>query len=135
LIAADEHAGGRGGAGPRSLKIIAADVADFWLFLERSGAAYAAPQGRAKWLEDRRCRIAVKHIVDFQIHLETARRPIDTWTMMGPPDQIMDGLCGTARSGISRRGSSARTALVAARRPQPRQSCRPARHPSPRLLN
>ena len=70
-------------------------MADFWLLLERSSAAGTDPRSREEWLEYRLSRIAVSHIVDFQIHLDTARRPIDTWTMMGAADEIMDGLCGT----------------------------------------
>jgi hypothetical protein len=69
------------------------DVADFWRFLERSGDATAHPRRRAQWLEHRLSRVAVDHIVDFQIHVDTARRPIDTWDMLGAANQVMDGLC------------------------------------------
>jgi hypothetical protein len=37
-------------------------MADFWLFLDRSGAAGTDPQRRAEWLEYRLSRIAIKHI-------------------------------------------------------------------------
>jgi hypothetical protein len=72
---------------------VAVDVADFWRFLERSGEATTDPQRRAEWLEHRLSRVAPDHIVDFQIHVDTARRPIDTWDMLGAANQVMDGLC------------------------------------------
>ncbi|WP_189335688.1 DUF4240 domain-containing protein [Actinoplanes ianthinogenes] len=69
------------------------DVEDFWRFLERSGEETTGPQSRAAWLEYRLSRIAVDHIVDFQIHLDTVRGPIDTFDMWGAANQVMDGLC------------------------------------------
>jgi len=75
--------------------VFAVDVEDFWRFLERSGEETADPQRRADWLEHRLSRIAVDHIVDFQIHLDAARGPIDTFDMLGAANQIMDGLCNS----------------------------------------
>ncbi|AEV86755.1 N-acetyltransferase GCN5 [Actinoplanes sp. SE50] len=69
------------------------DVADFWRFVERSADAESDPNRRALWLEDRLSRIALTHVVDFQIHLDAARRPIDTYDMWAAANQIMDGLC------------------------------------------
>jgi len=71
------------------------DLEDFWRFLERSAAETTDPTGRLAWLEQRLSRIARRHIVDFQIHLETVRRPTDTYTMWGAANQILDGMCGT----------------------------------------
>jgi hypothetical protein len=73
--------------------VVAVDVDDFWRFLERSGEQSTDPQGRADWLEHRLSRIGVDHIVDFQIHLDAARAPIDTFDMLGAANQILDGLC------------------------------------------
>ncbi|WP_426512946.1 DUF4240 domain-containing protein [Dactylosporangium sp. McL0621] len=70
------------------------NVADFWRFLELSARETTDLRHRAAWLEYRLSRIATEHIVDFQIHLDTARRPIDTWDMLGAGNLIMDGLCG-----------------------------------------
>jgi hypothetical protein len=80
-------------AGRSARKVIAVDAEDFWRFLERSAEQDAHPQRRADWLEHRLSRIAPDHIVDFQIHLDTARHPIDTWDMLGAAILIMDGLC------------------------------------------
>lgn len=74
--------------------VFAVDVEDFWRFLERSRDETADPQRRADWLEHRLSRLAVDHIVDFQIHLDAARGPIDTFDMLGAASQIMDGRCG-----------------------------------------
>ena len=68
-------------------------MADFWRFLERSAEAEGDPDRRALWLEDRLSRVALTHVVDFQIHLDAARRPIDTYDVWAAANQIMDGLC------------------------------------------
>jgi hypothetical protein len=81
------------GRGGEELGFTAMDVADFWRFLERSGDATTHPRRRAEWLEHRHSRVALDHIVDFQIHVDTARRPIDTWDMLGAANQVMDGTC------------------------------------------
>jgi hypothetical protein len=67
------------------------DVEDFWLFLERSGRQTSGLVERSQWLEHRLSRVSRTHILDFQIHLDAARRPIDTYAMWGAVDQIMDG--------------------------------------------
>ncbi|MEE3919056.1 DUF4240 domain-containing protein [Micromonospora sp. BRA006-A] len=36
-----------------------------------------------------------EHIADFQLGLEAARRPIDTYAMWGAANQILDGLCSS----------------------------------------
>jgi Protein of unknown function (DUF4240) len=69
------------------------DIEGFWLFLERSAHETADPEQRTRWLEHRLSRISRAHVVDFQIHLDTMRRPIDTYLMWGAANQIMDGLC------------------------------------------
>jgi hypothetical protein len=66
---------------------------DFWRLLEHSSNEEADPQRRAAWLEHRLDRIAAHHIVDFQIHVDAARRSIDTWEMLGAANLIMGGLC------------------------------------------
>lgn len=69
------------------------DIEEFWLFLERSAQETTDLEQRTEWLEHRLSRIARTHILDFQIHLDAARHPIDTYTMWGAANQIMDGLC------------------------------------------
>jgi Protein of unknown function (DUF4240) len=68
-------------------------VEEFWRFLERSGRETASPQERTRWLEHRLGRIARTHVVDFHIHLDTLRRPVDTYAMWGAAYQIMAGFC------------------------------------------
>ena len=70
------------------------EAVDFWRFLARSAEETTDPVQRSRWLEYRLTRIPLPHIVDFQIHLDNARRPIDTFAMWGAANQIMDGLCG-----------------------------------------
>ena len=77
----------------RGRKVIAVDVEDFWRFLERSAEEVTDLRQRAAWLEQRLSRTALDHVVDFQVHLDTARRPIDTYDMWGAANQVMDGLC------------------------------------------
>ena len=69
------------------------DVDEFWLFLERSARESDSPRERTGWLEDKLSRVPRTHIVDFQAHLDAARRPIDTYATWGAAYQIMDGLC------------------------------------------
>lgn len=69
------------------------DVDDFWQFIERSASETAGPDDRAAWLEQRLSRVAPAHVVDFEIHLGAARRPIDTYAMWGAAAQIMGGWC------------------------------------------
>ncbi|GAA3265378.1 DUF4240 domain-containing protein [Dactylosporangium vinaceum] len=69
------------------------DVEDFWRLLEHSAEESTHPQRRAEWLEYRLSKVALGHIMDFQIYLDTARGPIDTWNMLGGANLIMDGLC------------------------------------------
>ena len=70
------------------------DADEFWCFLERSALETKSPRERTGWLEYRLSRVSETHIVDFQSHLNAARRPIDTYAMWGAAYQIMDGLCG-----------------------------------------
>lgn len=69
------------------------DIDGFWLFLERSARETTGPQQRIQWLEHRLSRVSRTHVVDFQVHLEATRRPIDTYAMWGAANLIMDGLC------------------------------------------
>ena len=69
------------------------DTGGFWLLLERSARETTGPQQRLRWLEHRLSRMPPAHIVDFQVHLDTARRPIDTYAMWGADSLIMDGMC------------------------------------------
>jgi len=52
-----------------------------------------SPQERTGWLQDKLSHASRIHIVDFQAHLDAARRPIDTYATWGAAYQIMDGLC------------------------------------------
>lgn len=69
------------------------DTGDFWFFLERSARETDGPQQRLQWLEYRLGRISRTHIVDFQAHLNAARRPIDTNAMWGAAYLITGSLC------------------------------------------
>lgn len=69
------------------------DVDEFWFFLERSAREAESQRERTGWLEYRLSRVSRTHIVDFQSHLNVARRPIDTYAMWGAAYQVMDGLC------------------------------------------
>jgi hypothetical protein len=69
------------------------DIDGFWLLLERSARETTGPQPRIRWLEHRLSRISPAHIVDFQVLLDTTRRPVDTYAMWGAASLITDGLC------------------------------------------
>lgn len=77
----------------RTVTVLDVNVAEFWKFLERSAEETTDPAQRLDWLAYRLSRVSLDHIVDFQLHLEAARRPIDTYAMWGAANQIMDGLC------------------------------------------
>jgi hypothetical protein len=69
------------------------DIDEFWLLLERSAREQVDPRHRIRWLEHRLGHVSLTGIVDFQVHLDALRRPIDTYAMWGAASQIMDGLC------------------------------------------
>lgn len=69
------------------------EIDGFWLLLEHSARETTDPRQRIRWLEHRLSRASRTDIVDFQVHLDTARRPIDTYAMWGADSLIMDGLC------------------------------------------
>jgi uncharacterized protein DUF4240 len=69
------------------------DMDGFWIFLERSARETTNPRERIQWLEYRLSRISRTHVEDFQVNLNTARHPIDTYAMWGAAYLIMDGLC------------------------------------------
>ena len=71
------------------------DIDGFWLLLERSARETTGPRQRIQWLEHRLSHVSRTDIVDFQVHLDTARRPIDTYAMWGADSLIMDGLCSS----------------------------------------
>ena len=68
------------------------DIDGFWLLLERSAGETTGPRQRIRWLEHRLSQLSRTDIVDFQVHLDTARRPIDTYAMWGAASLITDGL-------------------------------------------
>ncbi|MEV0431259.1 DUF4240 domain-containing protein [Micromonospora sp. NPDC050495] len=39
--------------------------------------------------------LSLEHVADYQLHLQAARRQIDTYAMWGAANQIMDGLCSS----------------------------------------
>lgn len=69
------------------------DIDDFWVFLERSAQETDDQLQRTQWLEERLCRVVRKHIVDFQIHVDTLRRPLDTYAMWGAASLMLEGWC------------------------------------------
>jgi Protein of unknown function (DUF4240) len=77
----------------RLLTVTGMDIDGFWIFLERSARETANPRQRIQWLEYRLSCISRIHVEDFQVNLNAARRPIDTYAMWGAANLIMDGLC------------------------------------------
>lgn len=71
------------------------DKAEFWTLLERSAEETTDPDHRLTWLTHHLSRLSPEHIADFQLGLEAARRPIDTYAMWGAANQILDGLCSS----------------------------------------
>ena len=69
------------------------DIDGFWLLLERSARETTGPRQRIRWLEHQLSHFSRTDIVDFHVHLDTARQPIDTYAMWGAASLIMDGLC------------------------------------------
>jgi hypothetical protein len=69
------------------------DIDGFWLLLERSALETTGPRQRIRWLEHRLSHVFRTDIVDFQVHLDTRRRPIDTYAMWGAASLITDGIC------------------------------------------
>jgi hypothetical protein len=69
------------------------EIDGFWLLLEHSARETTDPRQRIRWLEHRLSNASRTDVVDFQVHLDTARRPIDTYAMWGADSLIMDGLC------------------------------------------
>lgn len=95
---------GKRGGGPRQDQVVSRpieppftvtsmEIDGFWLLLEHSARETTDPRQRIRWLEHRLRRASRTDIVDFQVHLDTARRPIDTYAMWGADSLIMDGLC------------------------------------------
>ncbi|HXT91371.1 MAG TPA: DUF4240 domain-containing protein [Trebonia sp.] len=71
------------------------DIDDFWVFLERSGRETDDQLRRDQWLEERLCRVSREHIADFQIHVDTLRRPLDTYALWGAASLMLGGWCGS----------------------------------------
>jgi len=69
------------------------DIGGFWILLARSAQQTTNPRQRLRWLEKRLSRASLAHVEDFQVHLDTARLPIDTYAMWGAASQIMGGVC------------------------------------------
>ncbi|SCE64237.1 Protein of unknown function [Micromonospora tulbaghiae] len=80
-------------AGP--VTVLDVDMAEFWTLLERSAGETTGPDHRLDWLTHQLSQVSLEHVVDFQINLEAARRPIDTYAMWGAANQILDGLCSS----------------------------------------
>jgi hypothetical protein len=80
------------------------DIEEFWLFLERSAQETTNLDQRTQWLEHRLSRVPRTHIVDFQIHLDAARRPVDTYAMWGAATRSWMACAAATRSGTSSPG-------------------------------
>jgi hypothetical protein len=67
---------------------------DFWALIDRSSAE--APAGeRADWLTEQLAARSLDDIIDFEKHLTTQRKRVDTWVMWGVGAYLMQGLCST----------------------------------------
>jgi hypothetical protein len=69
------------------------DINAFWELIEGARAQGEHPGTRLDWLNAELARRPVADIVDFQLRLDEAKRPADTWTMWGAAYLILDGLC------------------------------------------
>jgi len=67
-------------------------VDDFWDLIHRSAPA-ANGQDRAAWLTDHLAQLPVEQIIEFELHLTTQRRRVDTQLMWGAACHIMQGRC------------------------------------------
>jgi hypothetical protein len=68
---------------------------DFWALIDRSSAATATRERRTTWLSEQVTRLPAADIVDFEVHLTTQRKRVDTWVMWGVGSYLMQGLCST----------------------------------------
>jgi hypothetical protein len=69
------------------------EIDEFWSLIECSAREADGQEERLRWLEDRLSRIPPSDVIDFQVQLEVARGPIDTYMMWGAADLITRGAC------------------------------------------
>ncbi|MEU5877724.1 DUF4240 domain-containing protein [Spirillospora sp. NPDC047279] len=67
----------------------------FWDLIEESHRQWPDPDLRLTWLEERLSTLPPTEIVDFQIHLDEAKRRTDTWLMWGAAYLVCDSLCSS----------------------------------------
>jgi hypothetical protein len=68
---------------------------DFWALIERSAAESTNRQERTDWLTERLAGRSPDDIVEFETHLTTQRKRVDTWLMWGVGAHLMQGYCST----------------------------------------
>ncbi|HEX5598663.1 MAG TPA: DUF4240 domain-containing protein [Micromonosporaceae bacterium] len=68
------------------------DLAGFWELIALS-RGHDDPDARLGWLRERLAALPPGDIVDFQLHLDELRRPVDTWLLWGAAYQICGRLC------------------------------------------
>lgn len=68
---------------------------EFWTLIERSAEATAERHERAEWLTTQLTGMPLDDVVDFETHLTTQRKRVDTWQMWGVGSYLMQGLCST----------------------------------------
>jgi hypothetical protein len=69
------------------------DIDEFWSLVEGSAREADGPDERLRWLEDRLSRLPLSDVVHFQVHLDAARGPANTYVMWGAARLIMWGAC------------------------------------------
>lgn len=67
-------------------------VDEFWALIEGSRTAGA---DRTQWLTEQLASLPPADILDFEVHLTTQRKRVDTWLMWGVGIYLMQGLCST----------------------------------------
>lgn len=59
------------------------DIDEFWHLIEQSERETERKKARLAWLQKRLARRPVEDIIDFDLHIFSSRRQVDTWLMWG----------------------------------------------------
>jgi hypothetical protein len=66
---------------------------DFWALIHRSSLENASKDERTEWLTARLAQLPAPEIVEFELHLMSQRKPVDTRLVWGAAWHIMRGWC------------------------------------------
>jgi hypothetical protein len=66
---------------------------DFWTLIQGSSTATKSQRERTEWLTGQLARLPVPAIIEFELHLTTRRKRVDTRLMWGAAWNIMQGWC------------------------------------------